>query len=169
MPDSPGVKDVLKVTSSSTGAAEAYLNLLKRCLTRSIFGEDHEPFALRRDTWQHRLFAPLQRVLSEVRLEIVRRVPFDPGKRAEGLDWPAHAETMIGLKRLDNLQDCVTDVLEKGVPGDLMETGVWRGGATIFMRGILHAYGDKDRIVWAADSFKGLPKPDPKRWPRRRG
>jgi O-methyltransferase len=51
------------------------------------------------------------------------------------------------------------------VPGDLIETGVWRGGATIFMRGILKAYGDTTRLVWVADSFEGLPKPDAERYP----
>lgn len=71
---------------------------------------------------------------------------------------------MIGMRRLDNLQMCVETVLRDGVPGDLIETGVWRGGACIFMRGILKAYGDTDRTVWAADSFDGLPPPDPA-WP----
>jgi O-methyltransferase len=41
-----------------------------------------------------------------------------------------------------------------------METGVWRGGAVIFMRAALEAYGDATRRVWAADSFAGLPAPD---------
>jgi O-methyltransferase len=41
-----------------------------------------------------------------------------------------------------------------------METGVWRGGASIFMRAILAAYGNQDKAVWLADSFEGLPKPD---------
>ena len=72
---------------------------------------------------------------------------------------------MIGLKRLQNIQDCVTDVIEKGVPGDLIETGVWRGGASIFMRAILKAHGDTARKMWVADSFEGLPKPDPKNYP----
>jgi O-methyltransferase len=45
------------------------------------------------------------------------------------------------------------------VHGDLMETGVWRGGAVVFMRGYLAAYNMTDRTVWAADSFEGLPKP----------
>jgi hypothetical protein len=67
---------------------------------------------------------------------------------------------MIGLKRLDNLERCIADVLERDVPGDLIETGVWRGGAVIFMRAALKANGDRDRIVWVADSFRGLPKPD---------
>ncbi|MCA1709735.1 MAG: TylF/MycF family methyltransferase, partial [Actinobacteria bacterium] len=67
--------------------------------------------------------------------------PFDPHLRDRGADWPETAETMIGLERLDNLQACVEDALAKGVPGDLIETGVWRGGATILMRAVLKAYG----------------------------
>jgi O-methyltransferase len=67
---------------------------------------------------------------------------------------------MVGLKRLDNLQYCITEVLRKNIPGDLIETGVWRGGATILMRAVLKAYGDRNRCVWVADSFEGLPKPD---------
>jgi hypothetical protein len=70
------------------------------------------------------------------------------------------AVTMLPMARLDNLQFCVEDVIQKGVPGDLIETGVWRGGATIFMRAILKAYEITDRTVWTADSFEGLPKPD---------
>jgi O-methyltransferase len=49
------------------------------------------------------------------------------------------AHTMIGRKRLDNLQFCIEEVIKSGIPGDLIETGIWRGGATIFMRGVLDA------------------------------
>jgi len=38
----------------------------------------------------------------------------------------------------------------------LIETGVWRGGATIFMRAILKAHGVTDRTVWVADPFEGF-------------
>ena len=69
------------------------------------------------------------------------------------------AHTMIGRKRLDNIHQCLDVIRQEGVPGDLMETGVWRGGAVVFMRGYLAAYNIRDRIVWAADSFAGLPKP----------
>lgn len=96
-------------------------------------------------------------------MELVLRFPFDAQAREVGRDCPPDAETMIGLHRLDNLEHCVRDVLERGVPGDLIETGVWRGGACIFMRAMLKAYGDHDRTVWVADSFRGLPKPDPRR------
>ncbi len=59
---------------------------------------------------------------------------FDEPVRAEGRDWPTRAHTMIGLKRLANVRECVESVLADGVPGDLIETGVWRGGATMLMR-----------------------------------
>ncbi len=69
------------------------------------------------------------------------------------------AHTMIGRKRLDNVQYCIEEIIKSGIPGDLIETGIWRGGTTIFMRGLLAAYGITDRRVWAADSFQGVPPP----------
>jgi len=77
--------------------------------------------------------------------------------RMDGRDWPSVAHTMIGVARLNNLQDCVEQVLRDGVPGDLVETGVWRGGACILMRAVLRAHGVTDRTVWVADSFEGMP------------
>jgi len=70
------------------------------------------------------------------------------------------ADTLIGPVGIDNLRRCIDDVLRKDVPGDFIEAGVWRGGATIFMRGALEAYGDRTRTVWVADSFSGVPHPD---------
>jgi O-methyltransferase len=72
------------------------------------------------------------------------------------------SHTMIGSKRLENIQYCMETVLADGIQGDFIETGIWRGGACIFMRGILMAYGISDRVVWAADSFEGVPAPS---WP----
>jgi hypothetical protein len=69
------------------------------------------------------------------------------------------SHSMIGRARLDNLQHCVEAVLQERVPGDFIETGVWRGGACILMRGLLAAHEVTDRIVWAADSFEGVPAP----------
>lgn len=147
-------------TVVATRAEELYLDLLKKTLTRTIAAETFsaaEPwFGLVR--W---LFLPLQTFLLARGWTVVRRRAVDSGVRSEGRDWPADAETMIGLKRLNNLQFCIERILQDGVPGDLIETGVWRGGATIFMRGVLKAYGDTTRLVWAADSFQGLPKPQP--------
>ncbi len=93
----------------------------------------------------------------------------DEPVRAEGRDWPARAHTMIGLKRLANVRECVENVLADGVAGDLIETGAWRGGTTNFMRAILKVHGVTDRVVWVADSFAGLPPPDLARYPLDRG
>ena len=75
-------------------------------------------------------------------------------KRDLGQDWPPHAETMIGMQRLTSLQHCVETVLAEDIPGDLVECGVWRGGACILMRAGLAAYGDETRCVWLADSYQ---------------
>jgi len=66
---------------------------------------------------------------------------------------------MIGKKRMDNLQFCVETVLDEDIPGDFIETGVWRGGSCIFMRALLVAHEVLDRRVFVADSFRGLPTP----------
>ena len=89
----------------------------------------------------------------------------DPAVRAEGRDWPRTAETMVGGARLANVRHAVETVLDEKVPGDLIETGVWRGGVTILMRGILEAWGDTERSVWVADSFEGLPAPNVEDYP----
>ncbi len=90
---------------------------------------------------------------------------FDRGVRELGRDWPGLAQTMIGAARIRNIRVLAERILEAGIPGDFLEAGIWRGGACILMRGILAAYGVKDRMVWAADSFAGLPAPDSETYP----
>lgn len=81
-----------------------------------------------------------------------------------GRIWPPHtyAHTMIGLERINNIQLCIEAIIKDNIPGDFIETGVWRGGSCIFMKGLLEVYGHHERKVFVADSFKGLPPPDPK-------
>lgn len=95
--------------------------------------------------------------------------PYDAHAREIGYDHPRIAHTMIGMKRLNNIQYCMESILKNNIPGDCIETGVWRGGATIFMRAILAAYGDKSRKVWVADSFEGLPPPNLEKHPQDQG
>jgi O-methyltransferase len=77
--------------------------------------------------------------------------------RAGGFDWPLQGLTMVGLKRLDDLQGCVESVVGDGIEGDLIEAGCWRGGASIFARATLDALGAEGRTVYVADSFRGFP------------
>ena len=142
-------------------ASEMYLDLLKKCLTRYDFGPTYFVDPPPRRSWRGVLYRVAQRLVTPG-FTLTRLQPFEAEARANGMDWPVYGETMIGLRRLDNLHQCVRDVLQEGIPGDFIETGVWRGGATIFMRAALEAYGDTSRQVWVADSFQGLPRPDPR-------
>jgi O-methyltransferase len=138
-----------------------YIDLLKRCLTFWLWeGRDG---AIPAGQKQGTLIETIKKLVKPE--NATGPAATIQEARLEGRDWPVLAHTMIGLKRMDNLQFCVENVLQKGVPGDLIETGVWRGGATIFMRGILKAYGVGDRRIWVADSFAGLPEPDPRKYP----
>ena len=138
------------MTVANSDTRSAYFDLLRRDLTR--YGYDE----LVPVGW-HRLGRPAFKVADYM---LVRRRPFNRHARDLGLDWPADALTMIGMQRLTSLQHCVETVLAEEVPGDLVECGVWRGGASILMRAVLAAYGDEKRCVWLADSFAGVPPPD---------
>ncbi|MCB1013088.1 MAG: TylF/MycF/NovP-related O-methyltransferase [Microthrixaceae bacterium] len=164
-PDDPTDDLVGPATDPLDPLAKRYLELLRRCLTREAF--------LDQEWWDVRLDdvpdgrESVEPMLASQGWRLVRRG--EPGARGEGRDWPPTAETMIGTSRLDNLTACCVAALQHRVPGDFVETGVWRGGATILMRGVLEAFGDSTRSVWVADSFEGLPEPDPQRYPADEG
>jgi len=141
-----------------------YLELLKRSLTGAL-AEDNDSIlggvrTQGSDRLRKRVANQVGQLTQRFGFEIAYKKPYDPATREVGGDWPSRAESMIGLKRMDNLIQCVSTVIEDGVDGDLIETGVWRGGACIMMRGVLKAFGDTSRSVWVADSFEGLPKPN---------
>lgn len=62
---------------------------------------------------------------------------------------------MPGRKRLYNSEAALRIILHEKIPGDILEAGVWRGGACIFARMLLTP--DSDRLVGLCDSFEGLP------------
>lgn len=138
---------------------------MKQCLTNRLYGDVEL-----RPVHPRRPWARWVRAAAESQgLRLVRPVTVDDEARVEGRERLSNAHTMIGMRRLDNLEESIERVLADDVPGDLIETGVWRGGATIFMRAALKAYGVRDRVVWVADSFAGLPPPDEERYPADRG
>jgi O-methyltransferase len=81
-----------------------------------------------------------------------------------GRDKRSPARTMVGLLRLENVLELTQRVIDLDIPGHLIETGVWRGGCCIMMRGVLAANMVTDRSVYA-DSFAGVPKPKPRLYP----
>jgi len=89
-------------------------------------------------------------------------------QRETGQGWPINGYTMIGTKRLNNIQFCIESVVKNNVEGDFIETGVWRGGACIFAKALFNIL-DKNRTIWVADSFEGLPKPNDQLYPEDKG
>ncbi len=120
--------------ASGGEAVNRYLALLRKCLTRTSQGE--------------------------VFLAVPHRRSKDPADLRVGREFHHEADTMIGEVRLAHLGKLALDVLEREVPGDFVEAGVWRGGACAYLRAVLAAVEDHDRLVWVADSFQGLPPPD---------
>lgn len=81
--------------------------------------------------------------------------------RLNGQDWPLIAHTMLGMKRLNNIEDLCIRAINDDIPGDFCECGVWRGGATILMAGIVREFAHTPRQVYVCDSFAGVPAPSP--------
>ena len=125
-----------------------YSDLLIKCISNSIYKDD---------------IAMLhKRVYNDT-------VVVSDASRAVGADWPSKAHSMAGLARLNNLRDLTQRVINERVAGDLIETGVWRGGCCILMRGVLAINGIKDRRVFVADSFEGLPQSNAAAFPKDAG
>lgn len=72
--------------------------------------------------------------------------------------------TLIGPDGLNNIADLLTKVYNKGIDGDFVETGVWKGGACIYARAVMNHLGMTGK-VYACDSYKGLPKPNVEKYP----
>ncbi len=113
-----------------------YLDMVQRCIINTIYEDPNQGF------WSAKVF--------------------DGQARELGRDWPLKAHSMIGNRRMANLRQITEFVVANNIPGDFIETGVWRGGACIMARAVFKAYGITDRRVWVADSFCGLPEPSPK-------
>jgi len=135
---------------------ERYLNLLKKCLTHSLWPVVYKEVDPKKKLLKI-IFRPFINILKKKNIFLCRKLNIPPEVFEEGRGWSPYAETMIGFNRLNNLQKCIEDVLLNNIPGDFIEAGVWRGGATIFMKGVLESFGVNDRVVWVADSFEGLP------------
>ncbi|WP_309650177.1 TylF/MycF family methyltransferase [Nocardioides sp.] len=150
------------MTTSPTDspAVALYLDIMAKMLTRYEFEGRNVTVKLPSRSYESYLWDLVRGAMKGRDIRMVESGEFDREAREVGRDWPADAETMIGMKRMANVRACVESVIADGVPGDLIETGAWRGGSTIYMRAILKAHGETDRTVWVADSFEGLPPYD---------
>jgi O-methyltransferase len=125
-----------KISSNERGRM-AYLEMMKSMVSGAVFldselsvGGDHQAFTTH----------------------------FDLNKRKQGQDWAYLGDTMTGWARLDNVRTLLTDIVMRNVTGDFIETGVWRGGNSMFARAVINSLGQGgSRKSYVCDSFRGLP------------
>ncbi|MGH3870125.1 MAG: TylF/MycF family methyltransferase [Pseudonocardiaceae bacterium] len=148
-----------------------YLELLKRVLTGSVFPESaDQPMRPTTDPSPRAIIRNfIINIAAKKNIRLVKCGRYDVAAREEGRDWPSIAYTMIGMKRLNNVQHSIEIALSQKILGDIVECGVWRGGCAIFMRAVLNAHNISDRTIWAVDSFEGLPRPDAPKYPADQG
>lgn len=75
--------------------------------------------------------------------------PLSPG-------WSGH--TMVGVHKLDWIQAMIEGIVRDNIQGDIVECGAWRGGASIFTKGVVDSLEPEGRRqIIVADTFRGFP------------
>ena len=120
---------------NSTAEGKAYLDLIKRLITNYAYLGGEDSFTG---------FNPIRH--------------YDRGASKWRIDPQSRPMTLLSAAQLEMIEQAVLDIEQRNVPGDLIEAGIWRGGAIIFMRALLNAYGIGERQIIAADSFEGIPQ-----------
>jgi len=151
----------MRQTEVLPSGTSSYLELLKIVLTDYHPAIKTELYSLEqvKDTWKIRALKQLDKLLKTRNFTISKVKTVLPEIRENGYDWPANAYTMVGINRLTNIEHCIKSILQRNIKGDFVEAGIWRGGAVIFMKAVLKELAIKERRIWVADSFRGLPKP----------
>jgi len=148
-----------------------YLDIIKKAVLHDLYEEDF--YIVRKANIYDK---SIKKYIKNLVVELLRQKGFglirykerSLEELNEGKSWPTFALTMIGKKRLENIQFCAEEIIKNNIKGDFIEAGVWRGGAVIFMKAIINA-NNLDKKVFVADSFKGLPKPNVKKYPDDKG
>ena len=137
--------DTITVKNSDSSLQDrarfTYLEMLKSHLTGTVFNDA-----------EHSVGVGLRQPKNSLGKK------FNFAQREQGLDWTYLGDTMTGWARIKNVADLLKKVIVNEVPGDYIETGVWRGGSSMFARAILRTYNEADkRKSFVCDSFRGLP------------
>lgn len=155
--------------TSSSHTRDLYIDLLQKALTGRLQAQKKIRFPTKSELGEVNV------ILQKLRAQFSHYLPKGPNPPKTFLDSSPleifyileqmkpdrQVYSMTEASGVENVTACTKQVLEQGIPGDFIETGVWKGGLTMLMKGILKAYGDTQRKVWVADSFEGLPQPDP--------
>jgi hypothetical protein len=67
--------------------------------------------------------------------------------------------TMTSKEAVFALYTSINYVLDRNIPGDIVECGVWRGGSSLLAALIMKARNIRDRKLYLYDTFQGMPTP----------
>jgi len=67
--------------------------------------------------------------------------------------------TMTSVERMFALYNAIEYIEAAGIPGDIVECGVWRGGSSRLAALKLRALGSSARTLHLFDTFEGMPAP----------
>ncbi|MGQ9896573.1 MAG: TylF/MycF/NovP-related O-methyltransferase [Acidobacteriota bacterium] len=89
-------------------------------------------------------------------------IHFPPDFDREAIDIinAVKAYTMTSPERLFALINAVRYITQAGIPGDLVECGVWRGGSMMAVAHMLKRLGCNDRCLYLFDTYEGMTRPD---------
>lgn len=153
--------------NSNDAQSSPYIDLLKRALTG--WGEVGMtlwmPEGWRPQDWVKPKWNEIREELNAEGWGICRPVEIEEATRRNGKDWPFTGATMVGWDRLTQWEKAIYRCLDRGVPGDVVETGIWRGGVLMLAAAIFQEQGVKDRKIWGYDSFEGLPPVNTEAYP----
>lgn len=155
--------EVVACVAPDTAGCQRYLYLLKRALVNLLYPEHELRMRYLASAPAAVDYKERERMLRDIRqLQPEAYAALVQCKQMGGVLYgepTRDAHTMIGLRRLNNLEYCARRIFADGIPGDFLEAGVCQGGAAIFLRALQVALGEESRSTWVADSFQGLPPP----------
>ncbi|MCH9018977.1 MAG: class I SAM-dependent methyltransferase [Proteobacteria bacterium] len=92
-------------------------------------------------------------------VEIFDDFPPDLGRFTIELIKRTSRYTMTSRERISSLEDAVRYIVDGGIPGAIVECGVWRGGSMMAAALTLRDIGETDRELFLFDTFEGMPTP----------
>src|SRR5579863_6083838 len=103
-------------------APELYLDLMKKVLTRALIASGRDRRTISPQGPKSWVLHHLNRLALHYDLEAVRLMRSSPRDYVESVHETMNrledAETMLGTRQLDQMQQCIVDVLTRNVPGD---------------------------------------------------
>ncbi len=90
------------------------------------------------------------------------RPPLDMDKGFEEICSISKRYTLTSVERMYTLYKAIEYVVNAGIQGDIVETGVWKGGSMMLAALTLQKFDDVRRKIYLYDTYGGMTKPGEK-------